>query len=99
MPAIWAALTAALSVMVKSRIGFWIASALASLGLTLAVQKFAMQPVLSMVQQYWGGIPADVAAWMAYMGADRVITIILSAYAAAATMSAVRLRKSSGIGP
>lgn len=93
MPAIWAALTAALSFMVKNRVGFWIASALASLGLTLAVQTFAMGPALNMVQQYWGGIPGDVAAWMVYLGVDRMITIILSAYAAASMMSAVRLRK------
>lgn len=90
---VWAVLSAVLGRLVASRLGFWIASALATLGLQLAVQQFAVGPAIDMVQTNFNGVPGDLVAWVSYLNVDKFITIVLSAYAAAATMSAIKLRR------
>ena len=93
MPAIWAALTVILGNLVKNQIGFWIASALAAFGLNLVAQKFLVAPAMASIQAQMSGLGADGVAWMAYLRVDDMLTTIISAYAAAASMSAIRLRK------
>lgn len=93
MHALWAALVAVLGNMVRSQIGFWIASALGAFGLHLVAQEFVVSPALAEIQSHLNGLPATGLAWLAHLKVDRVVTILLSAYAAAASLSAVRLRK------
>ena len=93
MPAVWAALTAVLGNLVVSNIGYWIASALTAFGLHLVAQNFVIEPALDAIKSQMGGLGADGIAWMAYLRVDDMISTILSAYVAAATMSAVRLKK------
>jgi len=95
MPAIWAALTAVLSNMVRTRIGFWIASALAAFGLQLVTSRFVVTPALDAIKGQMGTLGANAVAWLAYARVDEAITITLSAYAAAATFSAIRLSKAT----
>ena len=93
MPAIWAALTAVLSNLVRTRIGFWIASALTAFGLHLVSTEFVVTPALDAIKGQFAVLGADPVAWLAFAKVDRVITITLSAYPAASTMSAIRISK------
>jgi hypothetical protein len=95
MPAIWAALTAAFGFLIRSRIAQWIATALAAFGLHLFAQKFAVTPALNGIKSAMGGLGADGIAWMAFLKVDKAISIVLTAYAAAAALSSIKLRKSS----
>lgn len=93
MPLIWGALSAVLGNLVKTQIGFWAASLLTAFGLHLVVQKFALDPALSNIQSAANGMGPAALAWFAYLNGDKFITMVLSAYAAAAAMSAIRLRR------
>lgn len=95
MPAIWAALTAVLANLVRTRIGFWIMSALTAFGLQLVTSKFVVTPALDAIKGQFTVMGADAIGWLAYAQVDKAITITLSAYAAAATFSAVRLSKAT----
>lgn len=90
---VWAILSAVLGRLVATRLGFWIAAALATLGLQIAVQSFAVGPAIDLVQTRFAGMPSDLLAWVAYLNVDKFITVVLSAYTAAATLSAVKLRR------
>lgn len=92
---LWAVLSSVLGRLVSTRLGFWIAAALGTLGLQLAVQQVAVGPAIDMVQTNFSGMPSDLVAWVSYLNVDKFVTIVLSAYAAAATLSAVKLRKKS----
>lgn len=93
MPAIWLALTTVLGNLVKGQIGFWVMSALSAFGLHLATQNLVVDPMLADIQTTMGGLPGNALAWMSYLRVDEGITTLLSAYAAAAAMSSVRLMK------
>lgn len=93
MPAIWLALTTVLGNLVRSRIGFWIGAALTAWGVQAVSQNFVVEPALASIQQQIGGLGSVVVAWFAYLQVDKVITITLSAYAAAAAFSSLRLIK------
>jgi len=93
MPAIWAALSAVLANLVRTRIGFWIASALAAFGLQLVATKFVVTPALDAIKAQVGTLGATGIAWFAYLKVDQGITIVLSAYAAASAISSIRLSK------
>lgn len=92
MPAFWLALTAALGNLIKGSIAYWAVSLLAGFGLHLVAQKFAVEPALAEIQSNMTGLGSTAVAWFAYLRIDQAITIVLSAYAASAAMSAVRLR-------
>lgn len=93
MPLIWGALTAVLGNLVKAQIGFWIASALLAFGLSVVAQKFVVAPALADIQAQVGGLSADALAWFSYLWIDKCITTVVTAYASAAALSAVRLRR------
>lgn len=93
MPLIWGALSAVLGNLVKGKIGFWAASLLGSFGLWFVAQEFAVEPAMQAVQNAISAGGAEAVAWFAYMRIDDGITALLSAYAVAAGLSAVRLRR------
>ncbi len=93
VPAFWGALVAILGNLVKTQIGFWIASALAAFGLHLVVSKFALEPALDAIISAASGMGADALAWFRYLGCDKFITTVLSAYVAAASFAGIRMAK------
>lgn len=95
MPAILLWLGAALSSLFASRIGQWVASAMVFLGLSFAVSKFAVGPILGQIQAVASGLAGDALGWLAFFNVDKYVTIILSAYAVGAGKS-VLLRKRGG---
>ena len=94
----WGALTAALSRLFASKLGRWVAGALAFFGLTIATQQLVTVPSLAYFQSLMSDTGSDVTAWMGFLQFDKAITMLLSAYAARATVSAGKafLARSAG---
>ncbi|WP_225562399.1 DUF2523 family protein [Pseudoxanthomonas sp. PXM04] len=84
---------AALSRLVGTRVGQWVLAGLAFLGLNLVTQEFVVGPMLNYVQTSLAGAPGDLVALMGYLRIDQYVTIVMSAYATAASGKALKLRK------
>jgi Protein of unknown function (DUF2523) len=84
MPAIWAALTSALGWLVRSQIGRWVLIGLGALGIQFAVTEGVVDPLIEHITANVAGAGGAAAAWLGFFNVDRYITLILSAYAAAA---------------
>lgn len=81
MPVLVAWLVSALGVMIRSRIGPWIAQALLFLGISYGVQKFAVGPLIAQIHDYVTS--AAAGALLSSLGIirfDQSVSIILSAY-------------------
>lgn len=93
MPIFLGALGAMLSRVIATRIGQWVVAALVFLGLQFAVNEFAVGPLLNWIKNLISGAPREIIDWLGYLNLDRYVTMLLSAYAAAAGVSAVKLRR------
>ena len=85
-------LLGALSGLVFSKAGAWIAGLMAALGIGLAVQGVVLDQVMDYAQQGFGGLPATIAAWVGFFNVDRYVTLVISGYLGA-TVKRVILRK------
>lgn len=94
MPIVAAVLTA-LGWLIRTQIGRWILTALAAIGIGFATKSAVVDPIIDYVLNTVGGVPGDIADWMGYMNIDKYITIVLSAYSAAAGKRVI-LRKVTG---
>ncbi|MCF3498206.1 MAG: DUF2523 domain-containing protein [Stenotrophomonas sp.] len=88
----WAPLLAGLSRLFGTRLGQWILSALAFLGINFITQKFAVDPLLGQIKASVSGAPGDIVAWLGYLNVDKYVTLVLSAYATAAAAGALKMR-------
>lgn len=88
MPLIWGVL----SRLIFTRAGAWLLSALAWIGIGLAVQGTLVGPALEYVQDALTGLPASIASWLGFLNIDKYFTIVGSAYVAG-TVKRVILRK------
>lgn len=86
-------LFAGLSRLFSTRLGTWVAGAMLFLGIELVASNFVVGPLLDEVIGAFAGLPGDMAAWLAFLNVDRYITIVASAYATAASIGALKLRK------
>jgi steroid 5-alpha reductase family enzyme len=75
-------LIAALSRLVGSRIGQWIVQLFLFFGVQLVAQHVLIAPVKGALSAAFGGMPATVIGWIAYIKLDVFLTLIASAYAA-----------------
>ena len=82
------ALVAAFSRIMSTRIGAWIVQALLFFGIQIAANKLLVAPIKTGIASAFGGLPAEIIAWLGYLNVDRALTIIISAYA---TTSATRV--------
>lgn len=87
------AIGAFLSRVVASRIGYWVLAAMAFFGIQFMATEFVADPLLAEIKAGFAGAPADILEWLAFLNVDTYVTMILSAYAAAAAVGALRLRK------
>lgn len=90
------ALAAAFARLIATRVGQWVVAALVFLGLQFAANEFVTDPLLDYIKGLINGAPADLIDWLGFLNIDRYITMVLSAYVAAASLSAVKLRKKPG---
>lgn len=88
----WGPLLAGLSRLFGTRVGQWILSALAFLGLNFVAQEFAVTPLLDQIKGSINGAPGDILAWVGFLNVDKYVTLILSAYATAAAAGALKMR-------
>lgn len=86
MPALIAVLINGLRILLLSRAGLFIASALAWLGLNFGTMKVVVGPVINQLRGFTTGISAggsDIAVlaqqWAGVMQVDRAVTMIISA--------------------
>lgn len=89
----WGPLLAGLSRLVGTRLGQWVLSALAFLGINFITQKFAVDPILGQIKSSIAGAPGEIVAWLGYLNVDKYVTLILSAYATAAAAGALKMRR------
>lgn len=93
MPVVIAWLMGAL----ESTAGSIIISSMLSLGLSFASYTFGVGPLRSMISSQLGGSGAYFVNILGWLGVDKAITMILSAYAAKwTTQSALSLIKRKG---
>jgi hypothetical protein len=87
-----AAIVAGFARLFASRIGQWVTAALVFMGIGLASHGVLVQPLLDQVQdiaQDAGSSTGSIAVqWLAFLNFDKAITMIFSAYAARAAVSA-----------
>lgn len=93
--AIWSAATAAFGWLIRSQIGRWAAIALAALGIQFAVSEGVMTPLINYINANASGGVGAATAWFGFFNVDRYISLIVSAYAAAAAVgfSLQRIRR------
>lgn len=89
----WGALTKALSRMFGTKAGQWVLSILSFLGIYWASSEFVVGPFLDAVKNSLNGAPVELINTLAYIRIDQYVTIVLSAYAAAAAGGALRMKK------
>lgn len=88
MPALVGALIAALSWLFRSRIGLWVMTALAWLGINFGTIKMVIDPAIDLLKGYaqglggGGQLGATAMQWMGVLNFDRALTMIISAVAA-----------------
>lgn len=88
-----APLLAGISRLFATRIGFWILSALAFLGIQFAATEFVVEPLLDYIKGALGGAPATILEFLAWLRVDDYVTVVLSAYTTAAATGALKMRK------
>lgn len=88
-------LLAALSGLIFSRAGAWIAGALASLGIGLAVQGAVFDQLSDYAQQGFSGLPATCAAWVGFLNVDRYVSLVLSGYLGASVKKIIMRKVTS----
>lgn len=70
--------------IIATRLGQWIVGALIFLGIEFAVSNLAVQPLMDQMTQVASGLPGEALQWARVFKIDVYVSIILSAYAAAA---------------
>lgn len=89
MPALVGSLIAGLAWLFKSRIGLWIMTALAWLGINFGTIKLVLEPAIDLLRQYAQGmgngsgtLGATAMQWAGVMQFDKALTMVISAIAA-----------------
>lgn len=75
---------AALSRLFASRAGQWVLQILLFFGIQFVSNKFVAGAIKPALAAAFGGVAADVLAWIGFLNVDTALTIILSAYASSA---------------
>lgn len=92
---VFGGLTAALSRLIFSKAGAWIAAAAVFLGLELVTYSFAIEPLRDAALQAFNGLPAAITQWMGVLRLDQYVTIVLSAYAASVVKKTLLRRRAA----
>ena len=80
-----------LSRLLMLKAGLWIAGAMVSVGIYFGTQTFLVQPLIEQVMLLaQGAFVGEVTQWAAFLNLDKAITMVMSAYTAAAAITAVK---------
>lgn len=78
----WGPLLAALSRLISSQIGQWVAAAMVWLGLSWATQSAVVAPLIDQIQSVAQGTSGDALQWLGYLKFDVALSMLFSAVAA-----------------
>lgn len=91
----WGKLIQGLSGAMKTKTGQWTTALLLALGIGLATNEFAVQPMLDAMldQAKTGGSQAGNVAlqWLGFLNFDKAVTMVFSAYAARNVMKGAKV--------
>lgn len=73
-------LLGALSGLIFSKAGAWIAGLFAAVGVGLTVQTVVFDQITQYAQQGFNGLPAEAAAWVGFLNIDRYVSLVISGY-------------------
>lgn len=79
LAALLAALGPWISRFFMARAGLMFAGFLGRLGLVIATNEIAMQPLTDLVLSRWATLPADMQCWLGLFGVTKAVSIMLSA--------------------
>jgi len=97
MPVLVGWIISAVVWLFKNRIGFFLLSILAWLGIAFATTTVLVTPIINEIQAYVAGMSAEgsfgesAMAYLRYLQFDKALTMVFSAYAARAGLSAGRV--------
>src|SRR5690606_18021523 len=97
IPAIVAALMTVLRVLLIAKIGSIVVSALLFIGLSLAINNYAIEPLLTQLENYvnqlgaGGGAMAQAMQWAGVLNFDKACSVLLSAYTTAWTIKSAKV--------
>ena len=69
----------ALGRLFGTRLGQWVAAAMAYFGLAWATQEVVIGPVIDQLQAYMQGVSGDAVQWLGYLNFDKACSMIISA--------------------
>ncbi|WDS36968.1 DUF2523 family protein [Pseudoxanthomonas sp.] len=88
MPVVWGLLVSAFGWLIKSRIGLWIMTAMAWLGINWGTLKIVVEPAMDALTNAAhsfgsgsGTMGATAVAWAGVLKLDKALTMVISAYA------------------
>lgn len=82
-------LIGALSGLVFSRLGAWVAGAFAALGIGLAVQGVVFDQLIDYAQSAFSGLPSTLAAWVGFLNIDKYVSLVISGYLGASVKKVI----------
>jgi hypothetical protein len=97
IPLIVSSLMTVLRVLLLSKIGSFIVAALLFLGLSLAIDNYAIDPLLAQLRNYvaqlgaGGGAMATAMQWAGVLNFDKACSVLLSAYTTAWTIKSAKV--------
>jgi hypothetical protein len=65
--------------LMATYLGQWVLRIMITLGISFATVKISLPLLMSFVQNYVGGLPADLYQYFGAVGGDVVVTMIMSA--------------------
>lgn len=98
MPAIIAFLGRMLSWLVYTKLGNWVLSALATIGLSIGVQKMTLPPLMAFIRSYASSLPPVAFQAFGAIGMDVFCSMVFSALVIRVT-GVTRLRFTASTAP
>jgi hypothetical protein len=92
LPVIAGVFAGTLGRMIASRVGTWAVAVLLWFGLSFSTTQLVVEPMLAWIQSLMGQLPGDAVQWVTFFNLDLAVSMILSAYAARASIGGLRAR-------
>lgn len=78
--------------MIASRVGTWVVAALLWFGLSIGTTQLVVEPMIAWIEGLMGQLPGDAAQWVSFFNLDLAVSMILSAYAARASVGGLKAK-------
>lgn len=78
--------------MIASRAGTWVVATLLWFGLSVGTTQLIVQPMIGWVESMMAQLPGEAATWVHFFNLDIAVSMILSAYAARASVGGLKAK-------